>query len=444
MTTAFVALGSNLGDRRAHLDHALRRLGDLGTILDGSPIYETTPVGGPGGQDRYLNAVVSIDTELAPHELLEHLLDVEQERGRVRDERWGPRTLDLDLLLHGDANIDQPGLTLPHAEMRNRPFVLIPLTDIEPGLTDGDGAFVDALGPDAYEGVRRLTGPVDVDDLRWRRGIAESTQVASDFTVYGDPDWSNASGDLFGAFLGVVALKAADTAHPGFAPSQMTYRYMKPIFAGATIELDVECHRASDRARDLTVKLSVDGDLTGLCSMGLVASPRADVVGPPVPAVHSRSEGFRGDRLVAELGRRVGNSVRSWTPFERWDLQEVDRFDRPVFRAWSPHVAVGWDDPYLEAGSLYMPIDAMIWRATMQALGEFPSGHFIATPTIEIAARFARTSGRPWFVSQARLDHRVGRTVAGTVRVWDDTGDYLAVGHSMNLVLPSSSSSDAT
>jgi hypothetical protein len=276
------------------------------------------------------------------------------------------------------------------------------------------------------------------------RGIEEASRISDDFTAHSDPDWSNNSGDAFGAFLGVVALRAADAAHPGFAPSQMTYRYMKPVFAGVTIDLSVECHRSTDRARDLTVDVSVEGQLAGSCSIGLVASPKSDVVGPPMPHVHERSEGFRGDRLVAHLRRDVGASLRSWTPIERWDRQDLDETGRKVFRAWSPHVAVGWDDPYLAAGSAYMPIDAMIWRTAMQAFGEFPDGHFIATPTIEITARFARTSQRPWYAAEAALDHRVGRTLAGTVRVWDDAGEYLAVGHSMNLVLPKSSSSDAT
>lgn len=133
--TAYVALGSNLGDRAGHLAAALAALAALpGTrVLAVSATFETAPVG-PAGQQNYFNAAAALSTSLAPHALLDHLLAIEQARGRVRRERWGPRTLDLDLLLHGDTVLDDPHLTLPHPRMLERAFVLAPLADIAPDL----------------------------------------------------------------------------------------------------------------------------------------------------------------------------------------------------------------------------------------------------------------------------------------------------------------------
>lgn len=133
--TAYVALGSNLGDRAAHLAAAFAALAALpgSRLVAVSAAFETAPVG-PAGQQNYFNAVAALATSLAPHALLEHLLAIEQARGRVRRERWGPRTLDLDLLLHGDTVLDDPHLTLPHPRMLERAFVLAPLADIAPDL----------------------------------------------------------------------------------------------------------------------------------------------------------------------------------------------------------------------------------------------------------------------------------------------------------------------
>jgi 2-amino-4-hydroxy-6-hydroxymethyldihydropteridine diphosphokinase len=133
--TAYVALGSNLGDRAAHVAAAVTALGALpGTrLIAVSATYETAPVG-PAGQQNYFNAVAALATSLAPLTLLDHLLAIEQARGRVRRERWGPRTLDLDLLLHGGTVLDDPRLTLPHPRLLERAFVLAPLADVAPDL----------------------------------------------------------------------------------------------------------------------------------------------------------------------------------------------------------------------------------------------------------------------------------------------------------------------
>ncbi|MDJ0851345.1 MAG: 2-amino-4-hydroxy-6-hydroxymethyldihydropteridine diphosphokinase [Myxococcota bacterium] len=131
---AYVALGSNLGERSVHLARAVTALREAtGVEVTGvSAVYETDPVGGPP-QGRYLNAVVALRTQLAPHDLLRLLHEIEAGEGRVRDgRRDAPRTLDLDLLLHGDAVLETPDLVLPHPRLHERAFVLEPLADLVP------------------------------------------------------------------------------------------------------------------------------------------------------------------------------------------------------------------------------------------------------------------------------------------------------------------------
>lgn len=134
MATVCLALGSNLGDRRHNLDQALELLRvHPGIRLEHiSSYHETEPVGGPPGQQRYLNAAAVVQTDLPPRELLRVLLDVEQQLGRVRREHHGPRTLDLDLLLYDDVVLDEPELTVPHPRLHQREFVLAPLVEIAP------------------------------------------------------------------------------------------------------------------------------------------------------------------------------------------------------------------------------------------------------------------------------------------------------------------------
>ena len=133
--TAFIALGSNLGNPLAQLRAAGRALETLGEVAARSSLYQTAPVGGPPGQPAYLNAVVSLKPKeiyQEPERLLEALLVLEQRQGRERLERWGPRTLDLDVLAFGDKIIHNPTLTLPHPRMWERAFVLEPLCEIRP------------------------------------------------------------------------------------------------------------------------------------------------------------------------------------------------------------------------------------------------------------------------------------------------------------------------
>jgi 2-amino-4-hydroxy-6-hydroxymethyldihydropteridine diphosphokinase len=131
-----IALGSNLGDRRAHLDFAVSRLGILLTSLRVSRYHETAPVGMIGLQPPFLNAAAAGETTLAARALLDALLAVERERGRERPHPNAARTLDLDLVLFGDGVIDEPGLVVPHPRFRERRFVLEPLAEVAPRMVD--------------------------------------------------------------------------------------------------------------------------------------------------------------------------------------------------------------------------------------------------------------------------------------------------------------------
>lgn len=133
---AVVALGSNLGDRQAHLDFAISRLRQLLEDIQISPVHETEPVGVPDDQPPFLNAAVIGRTTLGASELLAALLAIEHDAGRQRPFPGAARTLDLDLILFGERVIDQPGLHVPHPRFRERRFVLEPLVEIAPGLQD--------------------------------------------------------------------------------------------------------------------------------------------------------------------------------------------------------------------------------------------------------------------------------------------------------------------
>ena len=131
---AFIGLGSNLGDRRALLRAAVDQLQGAGDLVAVSPLYETEPVGGPADQDNYLNLVVELRTADSPRQLLERSQALEAAAHRERAERWGPRTLDADVLwVEGDL-VDEPDLTVPHPRMWERRFVLAPLADLAPDL----------------------------------------------------------------------------------------------------------------------------------------------------------------------------------------------------------------------------------------------------------------------------------------------------------------------
>ena len=148
MTIAYLGLGSNEGDRLAHLQFAVDGLGvRAGTVTAVSAVYETEPMGGPPQPD-YLNAVVALETTLDARGLLGVAKALEAEAGRDPDgERWGPRPLDIDVLMVGDDRVDDPDLTVPHPRIHQRGFVLAPLADVAPGAVVAPSA--------GWRGVRR-------------------------------------------------------------------------------------------------------------------------------------------------------------------------------------------------------------------------------------------------------------------------------------------------
>jgi 2-amino-4-hydroxy-6-hydroxymethyldihydropteridine diphosphokinase len=128
----YLSLGSNVGDRQANLDEAIRRLGGLGAVKGASALYETEPVEVQTSQPWFLNCAVGMETELSPVDFLNRMLAVEQAMGRMRKEPKGPRTIDIDIVFFGDAVLDTPDLTVPHPAMQCRRFVLEPLAEIAP------------------------------------------------------------------------------------------------------------------------------------------------------------------------------------------------------------------------------------------------------------------------------------------------------------------------
>ena len=151
MPRAYLGLGSNLGDRAAHLQFGLDGLAArAGRVVAISPVYETQPVGGPPQPD-YLNAVVAIETTLSPRDLLVVAKILEAEAGREPpdpERRWGPRPLDIDILMVGDERVHEPDLVVPHPRIHQRAFVLAPLADVAPDLVVAPSA--------GWQGVRRF------------------------------------------------------------------------------------------------------------------------------------------------------------------------------------------------------------------------------------------------------------------------------------------------
>ncbi len=157
MRPCYIGLGSNLDNPHGQLMRAFEALAQLpdSALVARSPLYRSAPVGPP--QPDYLNAVARLDTHLEPLALLDALQAIEQDHQRVRRQHWGPRTLDLDLLLYDDQTLNTPRLTVPHPEMAKRAFVLYPLADIAPQLTLPTGtSLASLLAVCPFEGLERL------------------------------------------------------------------------------------------------------------------------------------------------------------------------------------------------------------------------------------------------------------------------------------------------
>ena len=162
--TVYLGLGSNLGDRQKNLSAALDRLPPEVLVKAVSSLYETDPVG-PRDQQDFYNAVCRASTSLEPRQLLAHVKQVERDVGRTDGPRWGPRVIDIDILLYGDATVDQPELQVPHREMANRAFVLVPLAELAARTThpNAGGTIAELLSNVDASGVRLLA------DAGWER-----------------------------------------------------------------------------------------------------------------------------------------------------------------------------------------------------------------------------------------------------------------------------------
>lgn len=160
MTVAVLGVGGNLGDRRRELAAGIDQIAACpGVTLESiSALYETAPWG-KTDQPAFLNAAVRIATDLPPRPLLEAVLDAERRLGRTREERWGPRTVDIDILLYGSELVDEPGLRVPHPRLAERAFALAPLADVLPDARFNGKSAAEWLAAADQSGIVRLGGP---------------------------------------------------------------------------------------------------------------------------------------------------------------------------------------------------------------------------------------------------------------------------------------------
>lgn len=225
MTRFALGLGSNEGDRLAHLRFAVAQLEPLGSVEAVSSLYETAPIGGPE-QDPFLNAAVVLDTELSPDELLSELQAIETEAGRQRRVRWGPRTLDLDILVWEGEAVKTKDLSIPHPRAAERQFVLEPLAEVWPDADVGDFTAAAGLGLVGDQGVDRLrrswlddsdtwvgTALVAVQ-LAWFVGIALAFAADGSLPA-GEVGFTHVAGGVI-AFIGIVlSFSASRRLGPG-------------------------------------------------------------------------------------------------------------------------------------------------------------------------------------------------------------------------------------
>lgn len=225
MTRFAIGLGSNQGDRLGHLRSAVNALESLGTITGVSPIYETEPVGGPD-QGPFLNAVLVLESDIDAHDLLERLHRIEDDAGRVRQVRWGPRTLDLDILASDLGPVTSADLTIPHPRSSEREFVLRPLADVWPQAPVADGLdATSALDLVGDQGVERLRATWVDDADHW----VGSALLAVQFTFFagigialvvdGDLPGTVGVGEALGGAFALAGLVFAGAASRSLGPA---------------------------------------------------------------------------------------------------------------------------------------------------------------------------------------------------------------------------------
>lgn len=437
MATAYVGIGSNVGDRRAFLDTGLKSLALLGKLTAGSPIFESGRTVG-GDESWSLNAVVGIDTDLEPKALLERLVAIEDANGRERGDTNAPFTLDLDILWYGGQHIEVEGLTIPHPKIRERRFVVAPLVEAVPGISDDAGPYALSLADVADQPMLKVTGPVDRVRKRWRLGLSDALSLDSSagnglHSFRLQPDWENRSHAMFGGYLCSAALVVGGVEHPDMFPASITYRFLKALPAGGRATISVERDRRTERSAELTMSIRKGNIEYGRANMSVVTDPGELVAGVPMPDVFPMHECEPIDVLVARSGDEPGNSIHSWRPFERWDIPDLADGSSGLVRAWCPNPSAGSADPYLSAASLLMPVDALIWPATMLTAGRLGTSPAMFTPTMELSARFPDTHDIGfWHVAEAQIDHLTTKGVSGTVKVWSEDGRHCATGNSLN------------
>jgi len=445
VTRAAIGIGSNVGDRMAHLAAAVDALGRRTRLLAVSPIFETAPLG-VTSQRAFFNAVATVETSEGPEELLEVLFDVERERGRTRRERWGPRTLDLDLLLYGRARWSSPSLTVPHPRMTERRFVLDPLLLVWPGAELPDGTPVEALLPAvAGQQVRPVTGAWAGD--RWMDSMERATAPvpvdgAPDHARYrAGPgrDWVNTLGVVFGGIPAAVAVRAAARTVPELPPVAFSYGFLRPVDAGDTIEIEAVVERRTRRDASVAVTLrSSDRQVLGSGRVRLGDRRDGPAAPRPMPEVLGRRDCRTLEELLSTTGVDPGPTVRNWTVMERWDLPSLDPgVPGGPFRAWAQAAAFSNDDPGLSAAALVFPLDALGWPASYLAMGALGRRGMPATPTIEVAGTFHDLASRSsWHLGEStHLGTGNGRTAAA-VTVWSEAGAELASGIATMVFVP--------
>ena len=216
-------------------------------------------------------------------------------------------------------------------------------------------------------------------------------------------------------------------------PGSMTYRFLKPLPAGGRATIDVLHNRRTSRSADFTMSVRRGNVEYGRAHMSTVLDPGSLVAGVQIPDVLPMHDCVPIDILIDSAGDEPGNSVRSWRPLERWDVPNLADGSSDLFRAWCPNPVAGSRDPFLSAASLVMPIDALIWPATMLAAGRLQEGPAMFTPTIELSARFPDTKDIGfWHLAEAQIDHLTTKAVSGTVKVWSEDGRHCATGYSLN------------
>jgi BirA family transcriptional regulator, biotin operon repressor / biotin---[acetyl-CoA-carboxylase] ligase len=317
---AYLSLGSNEGDRAGYLREAIRRLESSDVRVTGqSPVYESIPWGRTG-QPTFLNQAVSVETTLDPRGLLDRVHVVEAALGRARAERWGPRTIDIDILLYDDATVHDPDLVIPHPELNARAFVLVPLAELAPGLQLPDGAAVDAklaASPDrdtVWRWDEADSGPIG-REVRWFESMTSTTEWAHSLAEGGVPEGTVVAADKQTAGRGRLAREWVSPE--GGLWFSVILRPRLPVDQMPLIGLAaaVAVARAIMEATGLRARLKWPNDVlvNGLKVAGVMletgpvgTAPRDDVVRPQAgPAGSPAAPASRGAWLILGIGVNV-------------------------------------------------------------------------------------------------------------------------------------------